>query len=350
MKHRGLAPLVAASLAVAFALPSGASALLIWSLVGTPLTATAGQATTFTLTATNLDIVFELGCLEVTLPGTFQAVTAAGASASNDDPWQVTANATTLEVRSLSGGGRLEESETVVFTFSARPTVAGATTWPNHAHQRQDCGGANEIGLPLTVTVLPQPLSTPTPTPTPAPTPTPVPAPTLAIPTLPVLTPPPLPVPLPSLGLLPTPSVTATPGANPSPPEESGQPQPPATPSATPGAGSTPNDSEGTSALPPASSSNPGASPTGSTASIVNSPPDGGTVNGPPRIAFETAQLDVDPGSIDLLQGAVVWLVPAATIAGPGLLLLLLIALQSTGALAWIPAVRRLRGADTRKR
>jgi len=73
-------------------------------------------------------------------------------------------------------------------------------------------------------------------------------------------------------------------------------------------------------------------------------------VNGPPRIAFETAQLDVDPGSIDLLQGAVVWLVPAATIAGPGLLLLLLIALQSTGAVAWIPAIRRLRGADTRKR
>lgn len=72
-------------------------------------------------------------------------------------------------------------------------------------------------------------------------------------------------------------------------------------------------------------------------------------MNGPPRIAFETAQLDVGLGSIGLLQGAVVWVVPAATIAGPGLLLLLLVALQSAGALAWIPAVRRLRGTDERK-
>ena len=41
-----------------------------------------------------------------------------------------------------------------------------------------------------------------------------------------------------------------------------------------------------------------------------------------------------------------VWIVPAAAFAGPGLLLLILVAVQATGALAWIPAVRRLRGED----
>ena len=36
--------------------------------------------------------------------------------------------------------------------------------------------------------------------------------------------------------------------------------------------------------------------------------------------------------------------VPAAAIAGPGLLLLLWLGLQTIGAVGWVPAVRRLRG------
>jgi hypothetical protein len=38
--------------------------------------------------------------------------------------------------------------------------------------------------------------------------------------------------------------------------------------------------------------------------------------------------------------------VPAAAIAVPGLVVLAWLGLQTIGALAWIPAVRRLRGRD----
>jgi len=38
--------------------------------------------------------------------------------------------------------------------------------------------------------------------------------------------------------------------------------------------------------------------------------------------------------------------VPAAAIAGPGLLLLLWLGLQTIGAVGWIPAVGRLRDED----
>jgi hypothetical protein len=68
-----------------------------------------------------------------------------------------------------------------------------------------------------------------------------------------------------------------------------------------------------------------------------------------PGVAFDAAGLDLDLGGLGLLDTAFEWAVPAATIAGPGLLLLLLIALQSAGAMAWIPAVRRLRGTDVRE-
>ncbi len=40
------------------------------------------------------------------------------------------------------------------------------------------------------------------------------------------------------------------------------------------------------------------------------------------------------------------WIVPAATIGVPGLLILIWIGLQAVGAFAWMPAVRRLRGDD----
>jgi len=39
-----------------------------------------------------------------------------------------------------------------------------------------------------------------------------------------------------------------------------------------------------------------------------------------------------------------VWFVPGAAVAVPGLLVVLFIALQAVGALAWVPAVRRMSG------
>jgi hypothetical protein len=44
--------------------------------------------------------------------------------------------------------------------------------------------------------------------------------------------------------------------------------------------------------------------------------------------------------------GLATWAVPAATLGLPGLLVLLWVAAQAVGALAWIPAVRRLHGEE----
>jgi hypothetical protein len=45
-----------------------------------------------------------------------------------------------------------------------------------------------------------------------------------------------------------------------------------------------------------------------------------------------------------LLEGPLVWFVPGAAVGVPGLLVVLFIALQAAGALAWVPAVRRMSG------
>jgi hypothetical protein len=44
------------------------------------------------------------------------------------------------------------------------------------------------------------------------------------------------------------------------------------------------------------------------------------------------------------------WSVPAVGIGVPGLLLIVWVALQAAGVLAWIPAVRRIRGDDKERR
>jgi len=85
---------------------------------------------------------------------------------------------------------------------------------------------------------------------------------------------------------------------------------------------------------------------------MVGAPGDGGvaSVDGflvaPPDGAQDGAgDLGLGLGGIDLLAGGL-WVIPAASVAGPGLLVLLWLAIQAAGAAAWIPAVRRLRGED----
>ena len=56
----------------------------------------------------------------------------------------------------------------------------------------------------------------------------------------------------------------------------------------------------------------------------------------------EAASLDL--GDIGLLGGMTVWVVPAAVIGVPGALVIAWVILQALGVLAWVPAMRRLRG------
>ena len=54
----------------------------------------------------------------------------------------------------------------------------------------------------------------------------------------------------------------------------------------------------------------------------------------------------VSLGPLGVIDGITVWAIPGAIVGGPGLLVILWVLAQTGVALAWIPAVRRLRGSD----
>lgn len=318
------------------------AALELWTLVGLPLTATAGQLTTFTLTATNALVLNDIGCLEVDLPPSFQEISVAITQTPEGRPWKHHETGTNVVVYSDGGGGRLELLQSVTFTITARPTVPGLSSWPNHAHERHDCQGADLPGVALPVSIVPQLLPTPTPT-VPA---TPTPTLTLPVPTISAL-----PTPLPTLSLTPLPGLVTTPrpsasaapnGQVPSPTATAVRPSAsaePASPRATP---PTPSSSaRGTTAVPAASADAP--RPSDEPAAVAHIRP-ASTPDQGPTVVFDPADVGVDFAGPSLLAGIEIWAVPAATLGLPGLLVMLFVALQATGALAWMPAVRRLRG------
>ena len=338
MTRRSIWALAAAGIVAA--VPTLASALLVWTLVATPLTTTANQSTTFNLTATNLTPLFGLGCVQVDLPG-FVIESIGTPTAPFGKTWVSMETGGSVIVHSLAAGGRLATGQSVTFTIRASAT-AGAYLWTNHAHQAQDCTGTAEIGVPLSVTVLPALVATPTPTPTAAPTPTP--APSLPLPSL---------SPLPTVSLLPSlsplPTVSLLPSLSPLPSVSLLPSVPPGSSSATPSPAATASPSAGQTSQP---TGTPGPSSLiGSGDGTGSTSPRFGDIgaDGPAASSLHLARgagngadtgISVDlPGALGLNYG---WLVPAAPVAVPGLLVILWVLLQGIGALAWIPSVRRM--------
>jgi hypothetical protein len=186
----------------------------------------------------------------------------------------------------------------------------------------------------VTITVIdpkptpsPTPVPTPSPTPRPTPSPTPRPLPTVPLPTLPLPTTPPDPTatPRPTPTATPRPTPTADPTAEPTPS--------PTTVAATQGPSGPPlggtGDGSGGSGAPPT------PAPTQ-----------------PPSTTFVVPIDDlVDPDrpmvvdASDIVFGGFEWQVPGLLLSVPGLLLILAVALQLVGGLAWLPVVRRRLGA-----
>jgi hypothetical protein len=368
--------LVGAVLMAAALLLGGPAAVsaesVLWTLTASPLAANTGVQTTFTLTATNDDPLAallsssEIGCVVLDVPSNFSVKGAVVTGSNSGGSWHVDSIVgNRVTVHADSGGDRLELLGWVRFTVTATALSTGSLTWNARAFRAQDCTGSGALlGVPPIVVVsgpavTPTPVPVPTPPPTPAPTPTvaptsaPTPTPTPVLPSLPLPLPS-LPLPLPSIDIQPTPRPTpgATPLSTPRPtstPAVNGQEPsrslaPGATPGATPlGAPGSPEDSS-TSPIPSPSDADgfPAAVPTIPGAGPVTGDP----AEGPPRVGFEAGEVELGLGTMGLMDIAIVWVVPAATIAGPGLLLLIVVALQATGALAWVPAVRRLRGDD----
>jgi hypothetical protein len=319
----------------------------LWTLIASPLAVATGSSTAFALSATNADPIAalstsnEIGCIVLDVPANFIVAGAVVTGSNAGDSWHVDRiEANRVFVHINSGGDRLAYLGTVSFTVTATALSTGSLLWNATAYKREDCTGSGALlGVPPIV-VVGGPTVTPTPVPTPRPTPVPIPTPTpivvIPLPTLPL----PIPsLPLPSVGL---PSVGATP--TPAPTPRSGDATSRATASPTPAASEvqqlSPAPSTDVGLLPasPPSGAGGGAVPQGLTTTVLD--------RGAPRVDFDPAELQIHFETAGLLNGTTVWLVPTATFAIPALLLFLFVALQAVGALAWVPAVRRLGGRD----
>ena len=263
----------------------------------------------------------------------------------------------------ISGSLDLEPNGSLRYTPGGG--FSGTATFSYRVWDGLAWSGATTVTLTIAApapTPTPAPTRTPSPTATPSPTSTPllplptssasIPLPSIPLPWLPLpsLLPPTLPVPL--LPLPPSstqPSSTASASASP-------DTSPGATASPTPSATAVPGQSDGG---PASSGSTVGAPPAGAGAGGGPAAASLGGSTGAergdpgfrlPSTPFGDQRIDLAGASVGLFAGIEIWAVPAATIAFPGLLVLLWVALQTAGAAAWMPAVRRLRGEDDPRR
>jgi hypothetical protein len=333
--------------AVAASLPTAVLAIVFWSMTGTPPAAVVGQPTTFTLTVTSQELLTRVGCVEVNVTGAFDTVAVGVVSTPPDSEWHANHSGSIVTAQADGGGDRLRFLESMQVSVTAIPLTPGVHAWSGTAWTDHQCGGSALLGAPsFTIAVAMPPSPTPSPTPSPVPTiaPTPTPTPSHSAP------PPPSPTPPPT----PTPTRSAAPGVEPTDPAPLPAPSDAAAPPGQPAVGEDPSPrgtSDGRSPSPRAS-----ATPRPSAAGDAGGPqdpgggPDGGGARPNRAMVIEGLGPDVNLGGLSLLDQAGLWVVPGAVVGVPGLLVILWVALQTGGAMAWIPAVRRLRRDDRRRR
>ena len=334
---------------LALAAPFTVSAALLWSLTASPLSVATGAATTFTMTASNL-LLGRIECVVVDVPANFSISSVGMVGSTAGDSWLVRRVGNRVIAWTTSGGDRLELLDSVTFTVSATALNAGSLAWPASAYDRADCTGTGSLlGVPPIVVVT-GPAVTPSPVPTPPPTPTPpvaTPTPTVtATPPPPTLVPTPAPTRTPARTATPLPSTALAPSTvgPPGSPGLTPRPQPSSTPS--PGA-SAPASTDGSAS----GGAQPSSGLQGGSSGGPGTPAGEGPAFAQPvglRVALDEPELELGLGPLGLLSGSSTWVVPVATLGGPGLIVLLWVAAQAGGATVWIPAARRLRGEDRR--
>lgn len=336
----------------------------LWTLTASPLAATTGATTAFTLVATNTDPLAslesdnEIGCVVVDVPPNFAVKAATVVSSSTGDDWVAGFSGNRVKVQTTSGGDRLETLDWVRFGVTAMPLSTGNLAWGARAYRDQDCGGSGALLDVPPVVLVTGPAVTPTPAPTATPTPTPSPKPTVA-PTAkptpkPVLTPTPSSSPTAAATLRPSPTPTPTlsdpaaPAPRSADPERSLVPLTTDAPDGTPAASPSPSaevtpTTDATPDAPPAADDESapgaggGAAPTGRFAGPIQ-------VGRGDSDASAGGRIPLSLGPLGIRVDLDLWMVPGLLFGVPGLLLIVL--LQFGGALAWIPAIRRLRGQD----
>ena len=339
--------------------PAPAAAASLWAIVALPATIQEGKDTVVQFTVTNLGVLLdELGCVEVSIPGSFDAKEAKVVSKPTGTKWNAgesgsSGSGRTAVYRADKDDDVLVGGQIAVFSIKVKASSAGAFTWTARAWSSRDCSGGTFLALPLAIVVTPDLTPTPTPTPTPQPTPTvepttaPTPTPT------PAPTPRPTPTPTPTPGPSPTPRPTPTPrpGTTPTPkPSPVASPSPGAspTPVASPTPDTTPTPTSDPGSFPPPSR-DPGSDPTPPGTTGEGGPGDGGSGT-QLRIgrASETdgtgPEIDVSLAAFETL-GNLTWAVPSLVLAVPGLLLVLAVLAQAVGGVLWLPVIRRRIGS-----
>ncbi len=345
---RALIGLVLASgLAIAWT-GSALAAIQSWTITADKVSVQLGVPTTVTLRITNTSSDngggSGIACVTVAIPSVFTISGVSVASVSSGSWWTAAISATAprgVTANADSNVGRLRgdpDDDVLVLKITVIGTALGLTTWTANELQNANCSGSYAKPKSLVMTVLPVPLSTPTPTPTPSPSPIPTASPSPTPTSAP--TPSPTPSPTGSPGPTPVPTTSPTPTPTTGPTD-----RPSSAPSATPGDRPTP-DPGGSS--PPGTgggtTGSTGGGPTGSSGGDPGST--GGAGAGRPPIEI----VGLDPGSVSgpslaVDLGLFEWAMPSALMAGPGLLILLLIGAQAVGALAWLPLIRRKLGS-----
>jgi Big-like domain-containing protein len=283
------------------------------------------DAATVTITVTNAAPTATNDSYSMSMGGSL-SVPPPGVIANDSD---ADGDAMTATKVSDSGSGSVNLSSNGSFTYSPGGSFTGVRTFT----YRVSDGIANSNVATVSITVNP-PAPTPTPTPTPTPAPTPTPTPTLPLPSI---TLPPLPSIIPTLPPLPVPTLLPTATPAPTPPPSAEPLRSPDAGGPTPGASSPPSTGPG--------GITPGATPPGSGS--------GSGAAGPPFGVGDPGSAAIDPlGGIDLVGlGLIDWAVPSVILGVPGLLVVIAVLAQMSGALLWLPVARRwLGGFGLRRR
>ncbi len=346
------AALLALLLAGVLAGPVVSAASQSWSIAADRLTIPYGTSATVKLTIKNTSSdnggSSGIGCVTVAIPTAYVVTAVDVTSVTGGLSWSASIASSPRGIVAVgdSNGDRLRgdpDDDVLNLKVSVTGKAIGVANWTANEYQNVGCNGNYQKPIVILMTVLPLPgTATPKPTPEPTPDPTPTPTPTRA----------PTPTPTPTAVPTATPTPTATsPGATPTPSPTPTRP-PTATPTptpTTPGATPSPTPTASTAGPTPAGGGG-GAAGGGATGGNGGGATGGGGGAGPPAPGFDIGDRDplafegLDTGGL-LGLGGLDWAVPGAILAGPGLLLMLLIAAQALGALAWLPVVRRKIGS-----
>lgn len=355
-------------LAVWLAQPAPAAALLGWSGTVTPTTAVAGQPSVFAVTVSNDNLLSLLGlgavgCVRVDVGpnSTVQSVSIL----SSPGTWLASSSGTAATARAQNSGGRLGTGESVTFAVTDIPLAAGTSTWTIWAYREEDCSGSPLSGTEtwsIQVAPAPTPAPTPTPVPTPTPTPTPTPKPTATPkPATPKPTPTPTPAPVVPRAPDATPPSNDAPRSTPTEQSAVATPRPTVRPTSASSATPTPSATPVASRSPaPRESSATPAPQTGSGSTDNGGSPPGAAprsdveTTGAAPVRLAVGELpgraggigEIALGPLGFIDGITVWAIPGAIMGGPGLLVILWVMIQTGFAIAWIPAVKRMRGED----